>query len=412
MAHRAEVRTVAADQQRLQPGGLLWNVTYASDPTRAPFDGGYTLIRTASAPGAPLPLGAPRAPEPGAAYVSPAVARLLRAKGPDGDRWRALVPWRVTGTLGRAVLHDPGERVVVAGADEAQLAATRATMHVADWNAVSAAIPPRGTAPAELIAFAVIAAVALAPIVIFVASVARVGQRRRDERAAALRLLGAGSRQLALLAAAEAGLAGVVGAGAGVLAIDALALRPAIEFWSVSVFAADLVPSAGHVVLALVLVPLLAIGTAWVSLIRALGRPLETRRRADRRAPGVWRLVPVLAGWAAMAFLLRYRTSGSDQAAVAIGLAVGVMIVGIVLSGGFVLHYVARLVRLLPGAAATIGGRRLESDAVGGFRAISASPSRSPSPRPAWWSAHRCSTRTCSSHRPPDWPAARPPMPG
>ena len=47
------------------------------------------------------------------------------------------------------------------------------------------------------------------------------------------------------------------------------------------------------------------------------------------------------------------------------------MIVGIVLSGGYVLRHVARLVRLAPGAAATIAGRRLEADAVGGFRAIS-----------------------------------------
>ena len=371
MAHRVEVRTAVTGPQPLEPGALLWNVTYTSDPAKPPFSGGYTLVRTAGGRGAPLPLGAPAAPEPGTAYVSPAVARLLRTDGPDGERWRAMVPWRVVGTLGRAVLADPGDRVVVAGADAALVAAEPGTRHVADWGVVSAAIPPGGIGPTELIAFAVIAAVALAPIVILVASVARVGQRRRDERAAALRLLGAGSRQLALLAAAEAGLAGLAGAVAGVLGIQALSVRPVIEFWSVSVFTADLTPSAGHVLLALVLVPLLAIGTAWVSLVRALARPLETRRRADRRGPGVWRLAPVAAGWAAMAYLLRHAPAGSTTAAVAIGLAVAVMIVGIVLSGGYVLHHVARRVRLAPGAAAIIAGRRLEGDAVGGFRAIS-----------------------------------------
>ncbi len=371
MAHRAQVRTIQTDVESVDPGALLWNVAYVSDPAKAQFTSGYMLIRTAPGSNGLLPLGAPAAPRPGTAYVSPAVARLLRADGPAGDRWRALVPWRVVGTLGRPVLVDPGERVVVAGADAAQVAAGQGTRRVDDWAAVSAATPPARIGPTELIAFAVIAAIALAPIVIFVASVARVGQRRRDERAAALRLLGAGSRQLAVLAAAEAGLAGIVGAGLGVLAIEGLAVRPAIEFWSVSVFTADLLPSVGHIVLALVLVPLLAIGTAWVSLVRALAVPLQTRRRADRRAPGVWRLAPVAAGWAAMAYLLHSAPSGSTTAAVAIGLAVALMIVGIVLSGGYVLHHVSRVVRRAPGAAATIAGRRLEADAVGGFRAIS-----------------------------------------
>ncbi len=318
-----------------------------------------------------LPLGAPAAPQPGTAYVSPAVARLLRADDLEGDRWRALVPWRVVGTLDRAALSDPGERVVVAGADAAQLAAAQGTRRIDDWATVSAAIPPPGIGPTELIAFAVIAAIALAPIVIFVASVARVGQRRRDERAAALRLLGAGSRQLAVLAAAEAGLAGVLGAILGVLAVEALAIAPVIEFWSVSVFTADLLPSAGHIVLALVLVPLLAVGTAWVSLVRALAQPLQTRRRADRRVPGAWRLAPVAAGWAAMAYLLRLRPDRQHHGGRRDRARVAVMIVGIVLSGGYVLHHVARLVRRVPGAAANIAGRRLEADAVGGFRAIS-----------------------------------------
>ena len=268
MAHRVQVRAVETPVESLDPGALPWNVAYVSDPAKAQFTGGYTLIRTAAGTGGLLPLGAPAAPRPGTAYVSPAVARLLQADGADGDRWRALVPWRVAGILGRPVLADPGDRVVVAGADATEVAAGQGTRRVDDWATVSAAIPPAGIGPTELIAFAVIAAVALAPIVIFVASVARVGQRRRDERAAALRLLGAGSRQLAVLAAAEAGLAGIAGAALGLLAVEALALRPALEFWSVSVFTADLLPSAGHIVLALVLVPLLAIGTAWVSLVR------------------------------------------------------------------------------------------------------------------------------------------------
>ena len=285
---------MATDRESPDPGALLWNVAYVSDPTKPQFTGGYTLIRTAPGSSGLLPLGAPAAPRPGTAYVSPAVARLLRADGADGDRWRALVPWRVVGTLGRAVLADPGERVVVAGADPAQVAAGPGHEAGRRLGRRQRRDPAhRGIAPTELIAFAVIAAIALAPIVIFVASVARVGQRRRDERAAALRLLGAGSRQLALLAAAEAGLAGVAGAVLGVLAVEALALRPAIEFWSVSVFTADLLPSAGLLVLTLLLVPLLAIGTAWVSLVRALSQPLQTRRRADRRVPGIARLAPV-----------------------------------------------------------------------------------------------------------------------
>ena len=269
------------------------------------------------------------------------------------------------------MLADPGDRVVVAGADRAQVAAGLGTRRIDDWATISAAIPPPGIGPTELIAFAVIAAIALAPIVIFVASVARVGQRRRDERAAALRLLGAGSRQLAVLAAAEAGLAGVAGAVLGVLAVEALGLRSSIEFWSVSVFTDDLLLSAGIV--------LLTLCSCRCRRRHGLGvaRPGARAAAADappRRPAGAGHLAARpgagrLGGDGVPAGLVAQRQQRGGRRDRALGGADDRRRSRAV---GRLRAAPRRPARAPgPGAAATIAGRRLEADAVGGFRAIS-----------------------------------------
>ena len=59
------------------------------------------------------------------------------------------------------------------------------------------------------------------------------------------------------------------------------------------------------------------------------------------------------------------------QRAVALAIFGSLVLVGVVLAGGYFVRRGARLMRALPTASATIAGRRLEADAAGGFRAIS-----------------------------------------
>lgn len=350
--------------------GILW----AWSPVTSPRgDVAYTLFRTAPGTGPqPAPLGAPSMPAPGSAYVSPAVAALMRSSS-HGAEWRALVPWRVIGTLGRAGLHDPHERVVVAGYRHDQLApASAGAMHVASWQALSDQTATPGLQPEQLIPFAMALALGLTPIAIFVASAVRIGQRRRDERAAALRLLGASARQLAFLASAETAVAALLGAVGGVAVIELLRLRTGVGLGQYVVFTADAAPAPWQLAVVLIGLPLFAAAIAWVALTRTIARPLATRRRAAPSIPRVWRVALPAVGWAGMALVLTHPTALQlTQRAVALAVFGSLILLGVVLTGGFLVRYGARVLRALPQPAATIAGRRLEADSTGGFRAIS-----------------------------------------
>src|SRR5262249_47907581 len=62
----------------------------------------------------------------------------------------------------------------------------------------------------------VVALAILAPVLIFIATATRLSAARREERFAAMRLVGATRRQVSLLAATESTVAGILGVAAGV----------------------------------------------------------------------------------------------------------------------------------------------------------------------------------------------------
>ncbi len=365
------IATRAADKLATPHGpGILWATSPITSPQN---DFAYTLFRTAPGTGPqPVPLGTPAMPAPGTAYVSPAVAALMRSKS-DGAEWRALVPWKIAGTIGRAGLHDPDERVVIAGYRHDQLApAASGALHVASWQAIADATPTPGLKPDQLIPFAMALALGLTPIAIFVASAARIGQRRRDERAAALRLLGASARQLAFLASAETAVAALIGAVGGIAVIELLRLRSSIGLGHYVIFTADAVPTLWQLAVVLIGLPLFAAATAWVALTRTISRPLATRRRAGASIPRAWRVALPAIGWAGMAVVLTHpETLPINQRAFALAAFGSLILLGVVLTGGYLVRYGARMLRALPQPAATIAGRRLQADSTGGFRAIS-----------------------------------------
>ncbi len=369
MNHRIATRDPVVRETPHGPG-ILWAKRPVTDLRG---DTAYTLYRTAPGSGPqPAPLGTPAMPAPGTAYVSPAVAALMRS-GAHGAEWRALVPWKIVGTIGRAGLHDPDERVVIAGYRHDQLApAGIEALHVASWQALSDEARTPGLQPTQLIPFAMALALGLTPIAIFVASAARIGQRRRDERAAALRLLGASARQLAFLASAETAVAALIGAVGGVAVIELLRLRTSVGLGHYVIFTADAVPTPWQLAVVLVGLPLFAAATAWVALTRSIARPLATRRRAAATIPRAWRIALPAIGWAGMALVLTHPTSlPLTQRAVALAVFGSLILLGVVLTGGYLVRYGARMLRALPQPAATIAGRRLEADSTGGFRAIS-----------------------------------------
>ena len=173
----------------------LWN--YSND-----IYAGQTIERLDVAslgPGAPVPPGISALPASGQYYASPALAALIRTVPRDelGDRFGG----RLAGTIGRRALTGPDELVIYIGCAPSKLAGLPATMVVDRINAA----PGRQVWSSYFRdAFIVGALAFLFPILILVGTATRLAAARREERYAALRLVGATSGQIGVIASVDA----------------------------------------------------------------------------------------------------------------------------------------------------------------------------------------------------------------
>lgn len=217
-----------------------------------------------------------------------------------------------------------------------------------------------------------IAVVAL-PVVVLVATIARLSAGVRDRRLANLRLLGMSAGQTRLVAACEAGLAAIAGAFVG--ALLTLAAAPLIGL----VIPGPLpLPPVWAWPVVLGGVPLASVATATLPQRLADGDVLSQARKATRRRLRVWRILPVLLG-----FLLCWGTrsplidSNPDAISVPemVAMLAGILLLGIgtlLVVPIFVDLVAAVVVRIGHGPLARIVGRRLEAQPAGATRVISA----------------------------------------
>jgi ABC-type antimicrobial peptide transport system permease subunit len=331
---------------------------------------GQPLVRVALAPvsaDAPVPPGIPRLPAPGEAFVSPALARLMAEVPADqlADRVGPIV-----GQIGNEALRSPAELVAVVGVDEAVLRDQGAFM--VDEFPTEPRVPDLPPILVLLIAFAVVGA--LVPVVVFVGTATRLSAARREQRLAALRLVGATPRQVARLAAIEAVIPCAIGAVLGVVLFFAfrpfVALVPLDEAtWFPEAIAPPLVQAVSLVAL----VPVVGVVTAVVTLRRIVVTPLGVQRRHSPPRPSVLRLAPLSASVVALVVLLPLsRNTGQPEAwTVLLGLAFGGIVLGIALAGPWLTALVGEALRRGPGGAATLlAARRLSDDPRGSFGAI------------------------------------------
>lgn len=321
-------------------------------------------------PVAPPP-GLPRLPDPGQAYVSPALAEAMR--GPYGRELVARVPGRVVGTIGEAGLIGPDELYVVAPAEPGTLdqSILGAGFEVAGSVAIGGTIVTE-----ELRAVVPLAGIALVvPILVLVATSTRLSAASRERRTAAMRLVGATGRQVARLAAVEGAVVGAAGAAVG--AVLFLLLRvPVARVLPVAdgVHASSIAPGPGAAALVLLGVPLLAVASGLLSLRRVVTGPLGVSRQSGTPKAGPLRLVPLAVGCGllALAYLDRasLATSAGRVGTFLFGGAaltlIGLAVAGPALArlGGLVLH------RWGPGPASQLAGRRLVLDPSAAARAV------------------------------------------
>jgi hypothetical protein len=188
------------------------------------FDGQgiYRADVAATGPAAPVPPGIPRDPGPGQYYVSPALSALLRSAPADelADRY----PGRQAGLIGQAGLPSPDSLVIVVGRSATQMSHLPGAAKVTSFNTtppsgcgdhatcvIRGGLTPRGT---DFILSAVALALLL-PVLIFIGTATRLSAARREQRFAAMRLVGATPRQVSLIAAVESAVAAAAGVAIG-----------------------------------------------------------------------------------------------------------------------------------------------------------------------------------------------------
>jgi hypothetical protein len=353
---------------------LYWHV-YA-DQFRGKTIGRVDVAATG--PNSPLPPGISRLPGPGELYASPAMRKLLQSTPSDqlGDRY----PGKDIGVIGSSALPAPNSLIIVIGRAPAELAGTPDTSSVTsiattspsscDNRCYDIGIDANGI---DLV-LAVAAGALIFPVLIFIAVATRLSAARREQRFAAMRLVGATPRQISVISAVESTVAAGIGVALGFALF--FALRPAlapIPFTGAPFYLSDLSLNLPDVLVVAFGVPIAAAVTARLALRRAQISPLGASRRVTPRPPRAYRLIPLLAGLGELWYFMHNgrppTTQGQIQAFMTGFL---LTMVGLVIAGPWLTMIGARLLAARTRRpAALIASRRLSDNPQGGFRAIS-----------------------------------------
>ena len=341
--------------------------------------GSQTIDRVdlaATGPGAPIPPGIPHLPGPGEFYASPALSNLLRSV--PADELRDRFTGHQIGTIGPAALPSPSSLIIVIGHDAAQLSHNPGAAEVYGiqetqatcYNCASGV----GSGPVLQWILAGGAIALLLPVLILIATASRLSAARREERFAAMRLVGATPHQISVVSAVEATIAAVAGVAIGFLLF--FLLRPAlyrVPFTGQPLAQGDLSLRWIDVGLVVLGVPIAAVASARLALRRVQKSPLGVRRRESSSPPRIVRIIPLLAGIAMLAYFDAAGKPGSNGGQLLeLFVAFVLVISGLVLAGPWITTAGSRLMTKRASHPATlIAGRRLLDNPKAAFRFIS-----------------------------------------
>jgi hypothetical protein len=330
----------------------------------------------AAGPSAPVPPGIPHLPGPGEYYASPALTALLHSE--PANELRDRYPGRQVGTIGAAALPSPNSLIIVVGHTVSQLSRAPGAVEVgviqdtpANCYACQNAV---GSGPVLQFILAGGAVALLLPVLILIATASRLSAARREERFAAMRLVGATPRQVAVISAVEAVVAAVAGIAVGFALF--FVFRPLlyhVPFTGAPLAQGDLSLHWIDIMLVVIGVPVAAVVTARLALRRVQISPLGLSRRASPRPPRIVRNIPLLAGIAVLAYFDaagKPGTIGSQLLELLVGFVL--LVAGLVLAGPWVTTAGSRLmVKRASRPARLIAGRRLLDNPKAAFRFIS-----------------------------------------
>lgn len=344
---------------------MLWN--YSENIYKGQFI--EQLNIAALGTNAPVLPGISRLPQAGQFYASPALSALLRTVPKDelGDRFQGTQ----IGTIGEAALSFPNELAIFEGTAPSQLVQQKGTMAV---TKIATAAQLQGTTNIYREAFGIGALAVLFPLLILINTATRLSATRREERYAAMRLIGATPHQINVIASVDAIVGALLGSLLGCLVF--LAVRPAIadiSFSGVKFFPNYVTPTVWGYVGMIAVVPIIAAIASLVSLRRIQISPLGVSRKTAPPKPGIWRLVPLIAGiiiFPYAASVLGHNHHNGSPTLLFGGFLL--IMIGIVLSGSWLTMQVTTLfAKVARSAPSLLAARRLSDNPKAAFRTVS-----------------------------------------
>ena len=321
----------------------------------------------------PVPPGMSRLPGPGEYVVSPALANLMQSV-PANELAQRFTGHEI-GVIGATAIPSPGDLIIVEGHDPRELAHVSGAVEITSYATSSRNGGPESLgSTGEEFVLALLALVLLFPVLVFIATATRLSAARREQRFAAIRLVGATNHQLSVIAAIEAATAAVMGVVIGLLLY--VPLRPLMTHVSLtgqSFANGDVTLRWGDLISVVVGVPVASLIAARLALRRTIVSPLGVTRRAATPSPSVVRTLPLVAGLVELAYFVSvgHPRSASGQLS-AYFTSFLLIMVGIVVAGPWLTKVGATLMaRRSNRAAVLVAGRRLADNPRGSFRTIS-----------------------------------------
>ena len=325
---------------------------------------------------APVPPGISHLPGPGEYYASPALTALFKSE--PANELRDRYPGHQIGSIGAAALPSPNSLIIVIGHTAHQLSQAPGAVEVGAIQRTPASCYAcqNTTGSGPVLQFILVggAVALLLPVLILIATASRLSAARREERFAAMRLVGATPRQISVVSAVEAVVAAVAGVAVGFALF--FAFRPLlyhVPFTGAPLAQGDLSLHSIDIVIAVIGVPVAAVVSARLALRRVQISPLGVTRRASSRPPRIVRIIPLLAGIAVLAYFDAAGKPGAIGGQLLELLAGFVLlVVGLVLAGPWFTTAGARLMANRASRPSTlIASRRLLDNPKAAFRFIS-----------------------------------------
>lgn len=328
-----------------------------------------------------------KTPGPGEYYLSPGLEKIAREHPEDkiGERYGT----KYLGTIPARYVQSPDSMEVISGATDEQLAGWQQ----ADENAPFKPVDIYNTDslkhmieividPSTLIIFGMGGTILLFPIVMFVAVATQLGSAQREQRYAALRLIGATKNQINRILLFESFIATAVGIVLGSLAF--LLVRGQLthfKFGELGFWSEDLNVMWLQYIVLVALTLGLSLFASWRAMRKVRTSPLGVARRETLdKKPRFWRFLPLASGVGIFVWISTgggsswIKSQSADNMTPLLLVMAGIFLVmfGLVIAGSWLTSRLSQLfARHTNNATTLLASRRIAGHSRKIFRSVS-----------------------------------------